>query len=79
MALGTVPIVVEGVNTDSFMEPLIEGKHFFRADSPKKLTSIIKNTSSEKWKKMSKNCVEWYMRNVHSKNAWSVMLSRILS
>ena len=79
MALGTVPIVVEGVNTDSFMEPLIEGKHFFRAESPKKLTSIIKNTSSEKWKKMSKNCVDWYIRNIHSKNAWSTMLSHILT
>ena len=31
-----------------------------------------------KWETMSKNCQEWYNRNVHSENCWNVMINRIL-
>ena len=78
MAVGTIPIVTNDVNTTSYMEPLIEKKHFFKADSPAELKQIISTTKKHQWEDMSKACREWYMRNVHSDNAWNTMIERIL-
>ena len=78
MALGTVPIVTDDVNTSSFLEPLIENTHFFKVSSPSELKKIINKTNKETWMKMSKACHEWYMRNIHSSKAWSSMISGIL-
>ena len=78
MAVGTVPIVTEDVNTDSYLEPLIEGVHFFRIQTPAELRAIVEKTPEFKWRKMSNACIDWYRRNVYSTNAWSNMLSKIL-
>ena len=78
MAFGTVPIVTEGVNTSSFLEPLIENKHYFKVSSPAQLKKIVMTTHKEKWRLMSIACHEWYMRNIHSHNAWSNMIHHIL-
>jgi hypothetical protein len=32
----------------------------------------------EQWTKMSKECYEWYQRNVHSKNCWNNMIENII-
>ena len=78
MAVGTVPIVTDDVNISSFLEPLVEKKHYFKASSPTELKKIINKTNQETWKKMSIACQEWYMRNIHSSNAWNSMISNIL-
>ena len=78
MSLGTVPIVTKEVNTNSYMEPLEEGKHFFRITSAPELKYIIDRTPEEKWRKMSNACMDWYQRNVNSKNAWETLITRIL-
>lgn len=78
MALGTVPIVTDDVNTSSFLEPLVEKTHYFKASSPTEFKKIINKTNQETWKKMSIACQEWYMRNIHSSNAWNSMISKIL-
>lgn len=78
MAVGTVPIVTEDVNTDSYLEPLIEGQHFFKIHTPAELRSIVERTPEIIWRKMSNACVYWYKRNVHSENGWNNMLNNIL-
>lgn len=78
MAVGCVPLIVEGVSTRSYQEPLVEGLHFFRIKEPNDVTKILSNTSEEQWRKMSQAGREWFLRNVHSKNMWNTFLSRIL-
>ena len=34
--------------------------------------------TEEDWKLMSKECYEWYQRNVYSKNSWNNMIGNIL-
>jgi hypothetical protein len=78
MAFGTVPIVTPEVCVTSFMEPLVENTHFLRAATPGEVREKIEATSEETWLRMSGACSEWYRRNVHSDQAWSTMMSRIL-
>ena len=78
MAVGTVLIVTEDVNTDSYLEPLIEGEHFFKIHTPAELRSIVERTPEIIWRKMSNACIHWYKRNVHSENGWNNMLNNIL-
>ena len=78
MALGTVPIVTEDVNTDSYLEPLVEGEHFFKIQSPAELRAIVETTPEPIWRKMSKACISWYKRNAYSDNAWQSMMHNIL-
>lgn len=78
MAVGTVPVVTDDVNTDSYLDSLIEGVHYFKIHSPLRLRGIVEKTPEYTWQKMSRACVEWYMRNVHSHNAWNSMMKNIL-
>ena len=78
MAFGTVPIVADGVTTESYMEPLIENIHYIKVSSPGEIGQKTAAITEEKWSEMSNACYEWYQRNVHSKNAWNNMISNIL-
>jgi hypothetical protein len=78
MALGVVPLILEGVSTRSYQEPLVEGVHFFRIKEPEDVTKIIESTSESQWQEMSLAGQDWFMRNVHSKNMWHTFLKRIL-
>jgi hypothetical protein len=78
MAFGTVPIVADGVTTDSYMEPLIENLHFIKVSSPDDFRRKIDDITEEHWTEMSNACYEWYQRNVLSKNAWTNMIEHIL-
>jgi hypothetical protein len=78
LALGTVPLIVEGISTRSYQEPLIEGVHFFRIRGPDDVTRIVRETSDEQWRHMSRAGQEWFRRNVHSEKAWHTFLERIL-
>ena len=78
MAFGTVPIVTDGVTTDSYMEPLVENKHFLRVSGPDDVRKKIDEISQEKWCEMSDECYEWYQRNVYSVNCWNNMISHVL-
>ena len=78
MAFGTVPIVADGVTTESYMEPLIENVHFIKVISPSEIRPTIGEITEKKWNEMSKACYEWYQRNVLSKNAWTNMMEHIL-
>ena len=74
MGLGTVLLVTKDVNVDSYINPLVEGKHYIRIDN----INDWKEPNKEKWEEMSKNCREWYMNNIHSSNSWKVTIESIL-
>ena len=78
MAFGTIPIVTGEVCVESYMEPLKENVHYLIANSPNELEEKINNNSKEQWEIMSRECYEWYQRNIHSKQAWNTMISHIL-
>lgn len=61
-AVGTPLIITSGVEIN-YPDPLLEGVHYFYANKPEDIRSIINNTSPEEWTVMSKNCREWYQRN----------------
>jgi hypothetical protein len=78
MAFGTIPIVTPGVSINSYMDPLIENTHYILVNNPEELKEKVKLIPEKKWKVMSNACFEWYQRNVHSKNSWNNMISKIL-
>ena len=78
MAFGTVPIVTPEVTTDSYMDPLIEDVHYIKVLNTDEFKNKIKSIDEHKWNKMSKECYEWYQRNVYSKNCWNNMINNIL-
>lgn len=78
MAFGTVPIVTSEVNVSSYMEPLQENVHFIRA-APETLKEKLQTIDQRAWETMSKNCAEWFMRNVHSSQSWNTTMSHILA
>ena len=78
MAFGTVPIMTPEVTVSSYMEPLIENTHYILVTSPDDLASKLATISTDKWSEMSKECYEWYQRNVHSKNCWNNMITNVL-
>ena len=78
MAFGTVPIVTPEVSISSYMEPLIENKHYILVKTPEELKQKIQDISNDEWKEMSGNCYEWYQRNVHSKKCWTHMIEKVL-
>lgn len=64
MALGTVPVVLPGVDILGYAEPPVEGVHFLRAASPRELIDIVDGTKYAPWLEMSLACRGWYARNV---------------
>ncbi len=74
MGLGTVPLITSEVNITSYMDPPIPNIHYIKIDSPNELVKKLDKISSEEWEKMSKNCREWYLKNIHSKNCMNSFL-----
>ena len=78
MAFGTVPIITPHVEINSYINPPQENIHYIRANSPEEYENKIENISEEKWSEMSKACLEWYEKNVHSKNSWKTTIDYLL-
>ena len=64
MAFGTIPVVTPEVSIESYMEPLIENIHCLRVKNSIDFKQKIENMDKNKWNEMSKECYEWYQRNV---------------
>ena len=77
MACGTIPIITQNVSI-SYADPLIEGIHFIRVNSPNELNNVINKINEDDWKKMSDSCREWYWKNIHSTNCWETMINHLL-
>ena len=78
MAFGTVPIVTPEVNVDSYMEPLIENKHYIAVKDEEEFVEKLKVITEDDWNLMSNACYEWYQRNVYSKQSFTNMINKIL-
>ena len=78
LAWGTVLIVASDVNTDSYIEPLIEGVHYIRVQKASEIYEKIKNIDEVKWTEMSKAGKEWFMQNCHSDSSWKLTLRSIM-
>jgi hypothetical protein len=78
MALGTVPIITNECVIFSYADPPVENVHFIRTNNPEDIKNILKNISKKQWEFMSKSCVEWYKKNVYSRNCWNEMINNIL-
>jgi hypothetical protein len=63
MAVGTVPIILPGVDIENYAEPPKEGVHYMRARSPRDLAPI-KRMAHDDWVRMSRACRDWYARNI---------------
>lgn len=78
MAFGTVPIITPDVCISSYMDPPKENVHYIFVNSPNELKNKINKISQEQWDFMSKNCYDWYQKNVISDNMWQNMIENIL-
>jgi hypothetical protein len=70
LAMGTVPVVTNGVELSDYAEPLIDGTHVIcvsdHEDAMKKLCEI----SEEKWLEMSEAGFQWWKRNCSIEGSW---------
>ena len=78
MAFGTVPIVTPEVNVDSYMEPLIENKHYIAVKDEEEFVEKLKVITEADWNLMSNACYEWYQQNVYSKQSFTNMINKLL-
>ena len=78
MAMGTVPLVTDHVTIHSYQDPPVENVHYVRVKTPEDLKQKVADISPEKWDEMSRACHDWYMRNVHSDEAWTTMIKILL-
>jgi len=75
MAFGTIPLITKEVSL-SYLDPLIENKHFLFIDSPEQYKTIVDSISEEKWVEMSNECIKWYNKNIDSINGWNTFLTK---
>jgi len=78
MSLGTIPIITQHVDIESYINPPIENVHFIRANEPIELKEKISKITKDEWTIMSQNCHKWYMENVHSDNFFKTTVTSIL-
>ena len=78
MAFGTVPIVTPEVTVDSYMEPLIENKHYIAVKDEEEFVEKLKVITEADWNLMSNACYEWYQQNVYSKQSFTNMINKLL-
>ena len=76
LAFGTVPIIINNeINTDSFLVPLEENKHFLSVNSIEDIENTIVSTTDETWKILSENGKSWYMENIHSNQSFKNLIT----
>ena len=72
MALGCVPIVAEEVDMTHYINPPVEGLHYFRVKNPEDIQAILK-TPHEKWVELSESCRQWYKENASAEGMWKLL------
>ena len=76
MALGVVPIITPSANT-TYVDELVEGKHYFYAKTPEDVRRIIAECTEDKWKAMSLYCREWYERNGSPQGSFNTTIETV--
>ena len=62
MGLGVVPLITENVCT-TYHDPLIEGQHYLKVNSPKDVKKVLETCPEARWQFISYNCRKWYENN----------------
>jgi hypothetical protein len=69
MGLGVVPLVTRDLCT-VYYDPLIEGQHFIRVESPEDVSRAIRDCPQTRWEYISHNCRKWYDKNCSRKGSF---------
>ena len=71
LAMGTVPILMEGVDYTNYYEPLVKNVHVFVVKNAKEAADLMNQISPETWQMMSDAGKEWWRRNSSIEGSWS--------
>ena len=69
LGMGVVPIFAPEVD-NTYHEPLIEGVHFIRVQSPEEVKKKINSIDQDEWNEMHKAGQDWYERNASPKGSF---------
>ncbi len=78
LALGTVPIVVDGVDMSNYNEPLVEGIHYLRVSGPEEAREKIASIKEPEWDTMSKAGHLWWKKNASIEGSWAITKSLLI-
>jgi hypothetical protein len=70
LAMGTVPVVVGGVDMDNYNEPFVEGIHYIRVSGPDDAREKLKCIKESEWETMSKAGHIWWKQNASIEGSW---------
>ena len=71
LGMGVVPLFAPEVD-NKYYEPMVEGLHFLRVNSPEDVKSTIESISEERWTEMHKAGQDWYQRNASPEGSFGV-------
>ena len=71
LGMGVVPLFAPEVD-NTYHEPLQEGVHFLRVNSPEDARKVIDSIDKDQWQKMHDAGQEWYQRNASPEGAFNV-------
>ena len=71
LGMGVVPLFAPEVD-NTYYEPMQEGVHFLRVNSPEEVKQTIDSVSEEQWTEMHEAGQDWYNRNASPEGAYAV-------
>uniref|UniRef100_A0A6C0DIW9 Glycosyltransferase n=1 Tax=viral metagenome TaxID=1070528 RepID=A0A6C0DIW9_9ZZZZ len=71
LAMGTVPVVTNGVEISDYAEPLVDGTHVLCVSDYQDAMEKICKISEEKWLEMSEAGFKWWKRNCSVEGSWN--------
>ena len=76
-ACGTVPIASPECDMTGYLNPPVEGVHYFRAKTPEDVRHIIATTSRATWERMSHAGRTWWRTNASAEGLFRLTVNRI--
>jgi len=77
MAMGCVPIVLKGVDMDSYHNPPVLGKHYIEVEKPEDVPVFVGRIDRGTWEEMSAACRQWWKDNASVAGSFEIT-SRII-
>lgn len=74
MAVGCVPIITPGVDITHYAVPLIEGKHYLRAETPEEAKRLANEINHWEWSEMAHNCYSYYHHYLSPEGSWKLTI-----
>jgi hypothetical protein len=82
-AMGTVPIVVPGVDMTNYQVPPIKNIHYFEAETPEEVRKIVETTPKAKWVEMSIAGRAWWRKYASAEGlfrlTWGIINDAIIN